>query len=185
VKTIETNLRGVVILEPEIFRDNRGHFFETYHQRAFSNLGIEVQFVQENQSRSRKGVLRGLHYQLLHPQAKLCRVISGEVWDVVVDIRAGSPTFGHWVGIELSADFARQIYIPKGFAHGFIVRSDWAEFVYKCDDFYNPEDEYGVRWNDPELSIDWGQETPLMTTRDANYPMLSSVKRERLPRYDL
>jgi dTDP-4-dehydrorhamnose 3,5-epimerase len=185
LKRIDTKLPGVVILEPEVFQDDRGDFFETYHQGTLSKLGINAHFVQENQSRSRKGVLRGLHYQLMHPQAKLCRVISGEVWDVVVDIRTGSPTFGRWDAIELSGRAPRQVYIPKGLAHGFVVRSEWAEFVYKCDDFYHPEDEYGVRWNDQQLSIDWGEKAPLMSSRDANYPPLASIKPERLPRYEL
>jgi dTDP-4-dehydrorhamnose 3,5-epimerase len=184
LKRTNTTLPGVWIIEPEIFEDARGHFVETYHREKLSRLGIDYCFVQENQSLSRKGVLRGLHYQLRHPQAKLCRVIEGEVWDVVVDIRVGSPTFARWTGILLSAESLRQIFIPKGFAHGFIARSDVAQFVYKCDDFYRPDDEYGVLWNDSQLAIDWGDAHPELAPRDASYPPLAAINPAQLPRYD-
>jgi dTDP-4-dehydrorhamnose 3,5-epimerase len=180
---IDTDLPGVSIIEPEVFEDPRGCFFETYHREKFAALGIDAAFVQENQSLTGKGVLRGLHYQLAYPQAKLCRVVSGEVFDVAVDIRVGSKTFGRWTGVVLSARNRRQIFIPRGFAHGFIVRSETAEFIYKCDDFYRPEDECGVLWSDPSLAIAWGSTRPQLAPRDANYLLLSSISRERLPRY--
>lgn len=180
---IETDLPGVCIIEPEVLADERGCFFETYHREKFAALGIEVAFVQENHSLTRRGVLRGLHYQLAHPQAKLCRVIFGEVFDVAVDIRVGSKTFGRWIGVTLSAANRRQIFIPRGFAHGFIVRSEVAEFIYKCDDFYHPEDEAGVLWNDPSLAITWGSSHPELAPRDARYPLLASINPDRLPRW--
>ncbi len=183
MKRIDTELPGVCIIEPEVFEDARGCFFETYHREKFVALGIDAVFVQENQSRTRKGVLRGLHYQLAGPQAKLCRVISGEVLDVAVDIRVGSRSFGRWVSLVLSATNRRQIFIPKGFAHGFIVQSESAEFIYQCDDFYHPGDECGVLWSDPSLAIAWGTSTPELTARDANYPVLSDIDPKRLPRY--
>ena len=183
MKRIDTELPGVCIIEPQVFEDARGCFFETYHREKFAALGIDAVFVQENQSLTRRGVLRGLHYQFAHPQAKLCRVISGEVLDVAVDIRVGSRSFGRWVSLVLSATNRRQIFIPKGFAHGFIVRSESAEFIYQCDDFYHPEDECGVRWSDPSLAIAWGSSTPELTTRDANYPVLADIDPKRLPHY--
>jgi dTDP-4-dehydrorhamnose 3,5-epimerase len=183
LKRIDTELPGVCILEPEVFEDSRGCFFETYHRGKFATLGIDAVFVQENQSLTRRGTLRGLHYQLKHPQAKLCRVISGEVFDVAVDIRSGSPTFGRSVGVVLSAANRRQVFIPQGFAHGFVVRSEAAEFLYKCDDIYHPEDECGVLWSDPSLAIEWGVSAPDLAPRDANYPLLANLGRDRLPRY--
>ncbi len=183
MKRIETELPGVCIIEPEVFEDPRGCFFETYHSEKFAALRIDAVFVQENQSLTHRDVLRGLHYQLAHPQAKLCRVVAGEVFDVAVDIRVGSETFGRWLGVVLSSINRRQIFIPRGFAHGFIVRSETAEFIYKCDDFYHPEDECGVLWSDPSLAIGWGSTSPQLAPRDANYPLLSSSSPERLPRY--
>jgi dTDP-4-dehydrorhamnose 3,5-epimerase len=183
VKRIETELHGVCIIEPEVFEDSRGYFFESYHREKFGALGIETIFVQENQSLTRHGVLRGLHYQLRHPQAKLCRVIAGEVFDVAVDIRVGSKTHGRWVGVTLSAANHRQIFIPRGFAHGFIVRSEVAEFIYNCDEFYHPEDECGVLWSDPQLAIAWGNPKPQLASRDAGYPQLSQIGPDRLPHY--
>ncbi len=179
---IDTELPGVYIIEPTVFEDARGCFFETYHQRKFDALGIDVAFVQENQSLTRKGVLRGLHYQLPHQQAKLCRVVAGEVYDVAVDIRLGSQTFGRWIGVTLSARNRRQIFIPRGFAHGFLVRSEIAEFLYKCDDFYHPEAEAGVLWSDPSLAITWGISNPELAPRDAKYPVLANIDPDRLPR---
>jgi dTDP-4-dehydrorhamnose 3,5-epimerase len=181
MKRIDTELPGVCVIEPEVFEDSRGCFFESYHREKFAALGIDAIFVQENQSLTRRGVLRGLHYQLAHPQAKLCRVISGEVYDVAVDIRTGSATFGRWTGVVLSASNRRQIFIPRGFAHGFIVRSEIAEFIYKCDDFYHPEDECGVLWSDPSLAIEWGHSSPQLASRDASYLPLASIKSDRLP----
>jgi dTDP-4-dehydrorhamnose 3,5-epimerase len=183
VKVIETELPGVRIIEPQVFEDVRGFFFETYRQDKFAELAIVATIVQENHSLSRKGVLRGLHYQLAHPQAKLCRVVRGEVFDVVVDIRVGSPTFRRWTGVVLSASNRREIFIPRGFAHGFVVLSEEAEFIYKCDDFYHPEDECGVLWNDPELAIEWNIDRPELAPRDARYLPLSRIAGDRLPRF--
>jgi dTDP-4-dehydrorhamnose 3,5-epimerase len=182
MKRIDTELLGVCIIEPEVFADARGCFFETYHREKFASLGIEVAFVQENHSLTRRGMLRGLHYQLAHPQAKLCRVVSGEVFDVAVDIRRGSKNFGRWTGAMLSAENRREIFIPRGFAHGFVVRSEVAEFIYKCDDFYHPEDECGVLWSDPSLAIEWGVSVPQLAPRDAIYPELANIDPARLPR---
>ena len=183
MKRIDTELPGVCLIEPEVFEDSRGAFFETYHREKFAALGIDAIFVQQNQSVTRKGVLRGLHYQLMHPQAKLCRVVMGEVFDVAVDIRVGSPSFGRWTGMVLSAANRRQAFIPRGFAHGFIVRSETAEFIYQCDNFYQPEDECGVLSSDPSLAIQWGSTAPQLAARDANYPLLSNIDPKRLPRY--
>ena len=183
MKRIDTELPGVCIIEPQVFEDARGYFFESYRRDKFATLGIDAVFVQENQSLTRRGVLRGLHYQLQHPQAKLCRVIAGEVLDVAVDIRVGSPTFGRWVGVILSAQNRRQIFVPRGFAHGFIVRSKTAEFIYKCDDIYHPEDECGVLWSDPAIGIDWGSDNPQLAPRDAAYATLTNIAPERLPHY--
>lgn len=152
---IKTEIDGVIIVETKIFGDNRGYFMETYEERKFAEGGITAKFVQDNQSKSSKGVLRGLHFQKTHPQAKLVRVIKGEVYDVAVDLRKDSPTYGKYVGEILSEENKKQFFIPRGFAHGFLVLSDEAEFVYKCDDFYHPEDEGGIMWNDPAVGIDW------------------------------
>lgn len=152
---IKTDIEDVIIVETKVFGDNRGYFMETYEERKFAEGGIDVRFVQDNQSKSTKGVLRGLHFQKTHPQAKLVRVIKGEVYDVAVDLRKSSPTYGRYVGVLLSEDNKKQFFIPRGFAHGFLVLSDEAEFVYKCDDFYHPEDEGGLMWNDSEIGIKW------------------------------
>ena len=152
---IKTDIDGVIIVETKVFGDNRGFFMETYEERNFAEGGITAKFVQDNQSKSTKGVLRGLHFQKKHPQAKLVRVIKGEVFDVAVDLRKDSPTYGKYVGVILSEDNKKQFFIPRGFAHGFLVLSDEVEFCYKCDDFYHPEDEGGLMWNDPEIGIDW------------------------------
>lgn len=151
----KTAIEGLYIIEPKVFGDERGYFMETYNQCEFEEAGIRVQFVQDNQSKSRKGVLRGLHFQKQYPQAKLVRIVSGEVFDVAVDIREGSQTYGKWVGVTLSAENKKQLFIPKGFAHGFLVLSDTAEFTYKCDEFYHPEDEGGIRWDDSTIGIEW------------------------------
>lgn len=148
-------IEGLKVITPTVFGDARGYFMETYQYNDFKEAGIDVAFVQDNQSASRKGVLRGLHFQMNYPQDKLVRVISGEVYDVAVDIRAGSPTYGQWFGVLLSAENKKQFFIPKNFAHGFLVLSDYAEFVYKCSDFYHPNDEGGIRWDDEELAIEW------------------------------
>ena len=151
----QTSIEGVVIVDVKAFGDERGRFMETYKQPDFVAGGIDVDFVQDNQSSSVKGVLRGLHFQIQHPQSKLVRVIAGEVFDVAVDLREGSPTFGSWEGVALSAENRRQLFIPRGFAHGFLVLSDRAEFCYKCDDVYHPNDEGGLMWDDPAIGIEW------------------------------
>ena len=179
----ETALPGVFEIKPATFRDERGFFMETYHQANFASLGITDHFVQDNHSSSRKGTLRGLHYQLEHPQAKLGRVIEGEALDVAVDIRLGSPYFGKWVSVVLSAAEGNQIYIPCGFAHGFVALTDRVQFLYKCSELYHPRDERGVAWNDPELAIEWQIETPLISSKDAANPTLAKMPREFLPRY--
>lgn len=150
-----TRIDGVFIISPSVFGDNRGYFMETYNEESFMGAGMEIHFVQDNQSSSRKGVLRGLHFQKLHPQTKLVRVLNGEVFDVAVDLRKGSTTYGKWVGAVLSGENKEQLLIPRGFAHGFVVMSDYAEFAYKCDDFYHPEDEGGIIWNDVDIAIEW------------------------------
>ena len=152
---IKTEIDGVIIVETKVFGDKHGFFMETYEERKFAEGGITAKFVQDNQSKSTKGVLRGLHFQKTHPQAKLVRVIKGEVYDVAVDLRKDSPTYGKYVGVVLSEENKKQFFIPRGFAHGFLVLSDEAEFVYKCDDFYHPEDEGGIMWNDSLVGIDW------------------------------
>lgn len=154
-KFTETKINGVVIVEPTVFGDNRGYFMETYNAEEFKAAGLNYVFVQDNQSASTKGVLRGLHFQKTYPQAKLVRVLSGEVFDVAVDLRKGSATYGQWVGERLSGENKKQMMIPRGFAHGFVVLSDYAEFAYKCDEFYHPEDEGGIIWNDPDVGIEW------------------------------
>lgn len=148
-------IEGLYVIEPKVFGDERGYFVETYNKEEFAEHGLNMEFVQDNQSMSRKGVLRGLHFQKEHPQGKLVRVLTGEVFDVAVDIRKGSETYGKWFGVTLSAENMKQFYVPEGFAHGFVVLSDVAVFAYKCTDFYHPEDEGGIRWDDPEIGIEW------------------------------
>ncbi len=148
-------IEGLKVIEPAVFGDERGYFMETYNYNDFAEAGIDCQFVQDNQSASRKGVLRGLHFQINYPQDKLVRVVNGEVFDVAVDLREGSATFGKWYGVLLSAENKKQFFVPKNFAHGFIVLSDYAEFCYKVTDFYHPNDEGGILWNDPEVGVEW------------------------------
>ena len=152
---IETKLKGVYVITPQIFGDSRGYFMETYKKDAFAAAGIKNEFVQDNESSSSKGVLRGLHFQKNHTQGKLVRVTHGEVFDVAVDVRPGSETYGHWVGVTLSSEKKNMFYIPEGFAHGFLVLSDTAEFVYKCTDVYDPTSEGGIPWNDPDIAVEW------------------------------
>lgn len=183
MQRIDTSLPGVFELRPVIYPDARGFFIETFHKAKFADLGISDTFVQDNHSRSSKGTLRGLHYQLRHPQAKVCRVVEGEALDVAVDIRVGSPNFGKWTGVLLSAEQQNQIYVPIGFAHGFLALSDKVQFLYKCSDFYNPGDEHGIAWNDPDLKISWGVSAPIISARDAEHPALAQVLREFLPEH--
>ena len=155
ITVTKTHIDGLVVIEPKVFGDNRGYFMETYNQNDMAEAGLNMVFVQDNQSMSTKGVLRGLHYQKKFPQGKLVRAIKGRVFDVAVDLREGSETYGQWYGVELSDENKKQFYIPEGFAHGFLVLSDTAEFCYKCTDFYHPEDEGGLAWNDPSIGIEW------------------------------
>lgn len=179
----DTTLPGVYELHPKTFGDARGFFMETYHAGRFAELGISDVFVQDNHSRSAKGILRGLHYQLHHSQAKLCRVVEGKALDIAVDIRTGSPQFGKWTSVLLSAEKHNQIYIPRGFAHGFLAITDNVQFLYKCSDFYQSDDEHGIAWNDPDLKISWGIDNPLVSDKDARLPNLANIARELLPRY--
>jgi dTDP-4-dehydrorhamnose 3,5-epimerase len=184
VETLETGLPGVLELRPTVFRDTRGFFVETYHRDRFAGLGIREMFVQDNHSRSAKGTLRGFHYQLNRPQAKLCRVVEGDALDVALDIRVGSPHFGKWTSVRLSAAEQNQIFIPAGFAHAFLALTDTVQFIYKCSEFYDPKSEHGVLWNDRELAVNWGIESPIISEKDARFSELSDVPRELLPRYE-
>ena len=168
MKVIKSELPEVLVIEPKVFGDERGFFYESFNAQAFADeTGVDAQFVQDNHSRSQKGVLRGLHYQIENPQGKLVRVTAGSVLDIAVDIRRSSPNFGKWFGLELSAENAKQLWIPPGFAHGFLVLSDYAEFLYKTTDYYTPSAERCIRWNDPELAIDWGlTEEPRLSAKD-------------------
>ena len=173
----ETKIKGVYIIEPQVFGDNRGYFMETYRKEEFDKAGLKYNFVQDNQSKSKKGVLRGLHYQKKYPQAKLVRVISGEVFDVAIDLRKNSPTYGEWVGEILSSENKKMLMVPRGFAHGFMVLSETAEFIYKCDEVYHPEDEGGIMWNDPEVGIKWPSDIePLLSEKDQKHPSLKESK---------
>lgn len=168
MKVLETAIAGVIIIEPKVFGDSRGFFQETFQAERYRELaGLDLEFVQDNHSRSRAGVLRGLHLQRRFPQGKLVRVSRGTVWDVAVDVRAGSATFGRWVGVELSDDNHRQFYLPPGLAHGFCVLSEVADFEYKCTEYHYPDDEVGIHYADPELAVTWPIENPLVSERDA------------------
>jgi dTDP-4-dehydrorhamnose 3,5-epimerase len=182
VRFLPTELAGVVVIEPTVHRDERGFFLETYHAVKYREGGIEAVFVQDNHSRSARGTLRGLHAQIEKPQAKLVRVVHGEIFDVAVDIRRGSPTFARWVGARLSAENFRQIFVPEGFAHGFCVTSDAAEVEYKCTALYAPEAEIAIAWNDPAIGIRWPAAEPVLSKRDREAPALAAWT-ARLPRW--
>lgn len=172
----ETEIRDVYIIEQKCYGDNRGYFMETYKQSDFDAAGLHYVFVQDNQSSSRKGVLRGLHFQKTYPQAKLVRVLRGMVFDVAVDLRRNSETYGKWTGVLLSDENRRQFLIPRGFAHGFVVVSDYAEFAYKCDELYHPEDEGGLAWNDPNIGIEWPEVGEIiLSEKDKHHPTLSEA----------
>ena len=174
---IKTEIEGVYIIEPKVFGDHRGYFFESYNEKEFKENGLDYTFVQDNQSKSKKGVLRGLHFQKTYPQAKLVRVLEGEVFDVAVDLRKGSKTYGKWVGVILSSENNRQFMIPRGFAHGFVVLSETATFTYKCDEFYHPEDEGGLMWNDEDINIKWPFEGEvLLSDKDKKHPSFKESK---------
>ena len=170
-----TAIPEVLIIEPDVFEDERGFFMETYHEKRYREMGIDVTFVQDNLAYSVKGTLRGLHYQYPNAQAKLIQVIQGEIFDVAVDIRAGSHTFGKWVGVKLSVTNKKQLFIPTGFAHGYCVLSDTALITYKCSTFYSPEDEKGILWNDPDLKITWPIQNPLVSDKDQKLPSVNET----------
>jgi dTDP-4-dehydrorhamnose 3,5-epimerase len=176
MRVLPTDLPGVLVIEPAVHRDQRGFFLETYHEARYDEAGIPGPFVQDNHSRSMRGVLRGLHGQGRKPQGKLVRVLLGEIFDVAVDIRAGSPTFGRWTGVALDAQSFRQIWIPPGFLHGFCVLSEWAEIEYKCTALYDRDDEIGVIWNDPDIGIAWPIEKPAISPKDAALPRLAALR---------
>lgn len=184
MKIIETKLPGVIILEPDVYGDARGFFLETWNRTRYEDAGIRETFVQDNVSFSTKGILRGLHFQHPQSQGKLVQVLSGEVMDIAVDIRADSPTFGQWIGEVLSGQNHKQMYIPPGFAHGYCVTSETALFSYKCTDFYNPDTEHGIIWNDPDLGIDWPVDTPVLSKKDAGYSMLKDLPSYKLPHFE-
>ena len=182
MKLSPTRIPDVLLIEPDVFGDSRGFFMESWHKQKYAAQGLDVDFVQDNHSRSTRGVLRGLHYQLQQPQGKLVRVVTGCVFDVAVDIRRGSPTFGQWVGMELSADNRQQLYIPPGFAHGFCVLSETADFLYKCTTYYAPQDEHGILWNDPAIGIDWPGDDFVISEKDAANDLLNNMT-DVLPLY--
>ncbi|HVR74242.1 MAG TPA: dTDP-4-dehydrorhamnose 3,5-epimerase [Planctomycetota bacterium] len=175
MKFSPTELEGAVIIEPEVHRDARGFFLETYHARKYEQGGLPAVFVQDNHTRSARGTLRGMHAQRHRPQGKLVRVIEGEIFDVAADLRKGSPTFGRWISVVLSAENFKQLYVPPGFVHGFAVTSEAAEVEYKCTDFYDPSDELGVIWNDPDLAIRWPFDDPVLSRKDQSNPRLADV----------
>lgn len=183
MNVMETKLDGVLIIEPKVFGDNRGFFQETWSQPKYEAIGIKEPFVQDNLSYSTRGVLRGLHYQNPHSQGKLVSVVQGAVFDVAVDIRAGSPTFGQWAGVELSGENHRQFWIPAGFAHGFCVLSDTVYFTYKCTDVYTPAAEGGIIWNDPDIGIQWPVKDAVLSDKDQVYPRLKDLAVGKLPVY--
>lgn len=172
MNVLRTALPGVVVIEPRVFRDERGFFLETWHAGRYAEAGIDLAFVQDNHSRSRRDTLRGLHFQRERPQGKLVRAIAGEIFDVAADVNPASATYGQWVGVVLSADNFRQLYVPPGYAHGFCVVSDEAEVEYKCTEFYDPADEGGVMWNDKRLAVVWPTVTPILSSRDQQHPPL-------------
>ena len=188
MKIIKTHLPGVIVFEPKVFGDSRGFFLETYREDVLKEAGINVNFVQDNHSRSTAGVLRGLHYQMIQPQGKLVRVTSGAVFDVAVDIRKGSPTFGQWYGAQLDEQSMRMMYIPHGHAHGFVVLTESADFLYKCTDYYHPQSEYGIAWDDSDIGIDWPLQNLTLSElslsdKDKVNPMLKNQQEDRLPSY--
>lgn len=184
MKFTETEIPGVIVIEPRVHRDDRGFFFESYQAERYKAGGVSVDFVQDNQSHSCRDTLRGLHSQAAKPQDKLVRVLDGEIYDVAVDVRRGSPTFGQYVGVTLSAENHLQLFIPKGFVHGFVVTSETADVEYKCSDFYDPSGELSVRWDDPQIAIPWPVEEPLLSPKDAEAPLLAEIDPKALPRYE-
>lgn len=184
MEILQTKLPGVLVFEPKVFGDDRGWFLETFHQKRYEKAGITERFVQDNVSFSTKGILRGLHFQNPNSQGKLVQVLSGEVFDVAVDIRVGSPTFGQWVSQVLSSKNHKQMYIPNGFAHGFCVLSETAIFSYKCTDYYNPSTEGGIIWNDSQIRIDWPISEPILSGKDSSYTQLKDIQQDELPHFE-
>ena len=177
----KTELAGVLVIEPAVYGDSRGFFLETFNQKRYAEAGLDRRFLQDNHSRSSRGVLRGLHYQLNHPQGKLVMAIKGEIFDVAVDIRRGSPTFGKWVGVNLSEENHKQLFVPEGFAHGFCVLSETADVIYKCTEVFTPGDDYGILWSDETVGIDWPISEPSLSEKDAKNPRLAEVDTNLLP----
>lgn len=174
----------ILLISPKVYKDHRGHFLEIFQDRRYPEFGIPARFVQDNISFSQRGVIRGLHYQLHHPQGKLVMPLTGAIWDVVVDIRRGSPHFGKWLSVSLDSATCQQLYVPPGFAHGFAVVSDTATVLYKCTDYWHPEDEYGVIWNDPDLGIPWPVTAPVLSDKDRQYLRLADIPPENLPVFE-
>jgi len=185
MEVISLEIEEVKLIRPRVFPDERGFFLQSWHERQYQDAGIKARFVQDNWSRSTRGVLRGLHYQLKNAQAKLITVVQGEIFDVAVDIRKGSPTYGRWVGAVLSEENHHQLFVPKGFAHGFLVMSDEVDLLYKCDDFYTPGDEYGLRWDDPQIAIEWPEHAGefVLSEKDMNAPRLAEIPLAHHPDY--
>jgi dTDP-4-dehydrorhamnose 3,5-epimerase len=183
MKITPSSIPEVLLIEPDVFGDSRGFFMESWHKEKYAEHGLDVDFVQDNHSRSSKNVLRGLHFQLDKPQGKLMRVVSGSVFDVAVDIRVGSPTFGQWIGVELSGENNKQLYIPPGFAHGFCVTSESVDFLYKCTEYYSPQSEHGILWSDPEIGIEWPGENFLISDKDSKCNCLKDMM-DSLPVYE-
>lgn len=183
MKVLTTSLPGVLLFELDRYGDERGFFVETYRADIFRKSGLDLCFVQDNHSRSSRGVLRGLHYQLVQPQGKLVRVARGAVFDVAVDVRSGSPTFGEWYGTTLDDCNMRMMYIPPGFAHGFVVLTEFADFIYKCTDYYHPQSEHGILWNDPDIGIKWPVSDVNLSGKDADNPLLRDCQTKQLPPY--
>lgn len=183
MKVIETGLPGVVIIEPDVFCDGRGSFMETWNQARYANAGLPSRFVQDNLSVSKKGVLRGLHFQNSYAQGKLVSVLQGEVFDVAVDIKLNSPSFGHWIGVTLSSENMRQLYVPEGFAHGFQVVSETVIFYYKCTEYYNPRAERGIIWSDPDIGVKWPSVVPILSEKDLSNPRLKELSADEFPKY--
>jgi len=180
MKITAADIKDVLIIEPRVFTDSRGYFLETHHLGRFKSAGLPSVFVQDNLSFSVKNTLRGLHFQVTRPQAKLIQVISGEIFDVAVDIRPASPTFSRWAGVHLSENNKRQVFIPEGFAHGFCVLSDSAHVIYKCSNFYDPDDEGGILWSDPSVGIDWPITRPIISAKDSRLPVISEIPHDKL-----
>lgn len=183
LKLINTSIPDVILIEPNVYNDSRGFFLETFHHRKYADVGIDQLFVQDNYSHSKQGIIRGLHYQLIHPQGKLIFVMKGEIFDVAVDIRQGSPSFGQWFGTSLSAENKRQMYVPQGFAHGFCVLSESADVMYKCTDSYDAKDEHGIFWSDETIAIDWPVKTPILSDKDNGFQKLTEISENDLPVY--